>query len=297
MMSAHRESRWRRTHPLVIVAILTTHAALALVWENPLLLLGQLLFLLGWLAVEHRLRQMVPYVRFGVWFAVFLLVINPLFSSNGVIFWWKGPIVPVLGRLDITAEEAAYAAISVIRTAVLVVTVAMYQWFVDHDRFLFAFARWSPRFVMTAVIAIRLFPFLAREWGRIREVAQARGLLAKHGDWRSRARSYLFVLRPLLFSAMEGSWLTAETLYARGFGSGPRRFYNPPVLTAAERAALGLIVAGLLVAAFGRGLGFADIAYYPRIVWPDPLGDALFLCLLALVWALPLIWLAGRSSS
>jgi energy-coupling factor transport system permease protein len=169
----------------------------------------------------------------------------------------------------------------------------MYQRFIDHDRFFFLFARIAPRFVMTAVMAFRLFPFLSREFARIREIAQVRGIRPEGHGLRKQLRYTMFVLRPLLFGALEGSWLTAETLYARGFGSGPRSSYRMQPMERREWLGALLLGATLFIAIWGRMLSFGTFAYFPRLIWADPLGDLLFFIGLAAVWMLPILWLKG----
>jgi energy-coupling factor transport system permease protein len=290
-------SPWRSFHPLVVTGLLASHVILAFLWEyHPLLQTGQLLFLLAWAVREGCLRQAVTMFRIGVWFTVVFVVVNPLFSSLGERFLWRGPIVAYFGRLDVTAEELLYSVMGVIRLYSILILSVMYQRFVDHDRFFFLFAKAAPRFVMTAVMAFRLFPYLSQEFARIREIAHVRGIRPRGPGLREKLRYTMLIMRPLLFGALEGSWLTAETLYARGFGSGPRSSYRTQPLK--RREWLGLLMIGgmLLVAVWGRWLSFGAFAYFPALVWTDPLGDTLFLAGLTALWLLPIIWLKGETT-
>jgi energy-coupling factor transport system permease protein len=294
MFGQRADSRWRKLHPLTVVALLTAHAVTAFLWElHPLLLGGQLLFLLLWMGKEGFFSRMMPMLPLGIWFALLFMIVNALFSANGSTFLWKGPIVPYFGRLDLTMEELLYSLFGVIRLAIIVMVAAMYQRFVDHDRFLFLFAGVAPRSVLTAIMAFRLFPYLAKEFSRIKEIAAIRGIVPVVAGWRDKLAGYMFLLRPLLLSAFEGSWMMAETLYARGFGSGPRSTYNPDAMSGREKIGLLLSLLMILFALFARLLAFGRFHYYPVLVWNDPAGDLLLLCGLIVCWLVPLIWLGG----
>ncbi|MGE5701270.1 MAG: energy-coupling factor transporter transmembrane component T [Clostridia bacterium] len=293
-MSGDIAAGWRSIHPGVVALLLLVHGVLAFLWEHPLLLIGQLLFLLAWAGRERVLAPILPIFRMFLFLMPFFLLINTLFSSNGVTFLWKGPVVSLVGRLDITLEELGYSCMGLIRLSILLVLSGMFQQFLDHDRFLFLFAKIAPRFVLTAVISIRMFPFLLREFKRIKETAYLRGL-RPHGKGKLAAfRFYAQLLRPLLFSSLEGSWQTAETLYARGFGSGPRTMYKPRSLTSQELVGAICIVCVFGFALIGKWFDFGKIDYYPRFTIYDLPGDALFFVCMLIVWLIPLYVLGRR---
>jgi energy-coupling factor transport system permease protein len=293
-MTNSRDSRWRTLHPVMVFILLLIHGVVVFLWENPLLIAGQLLFLGMWAFRERLFQQLPSYFRYGWWIAMVFLVINPLFSSNGVTFLWKGPVIPVIGRLDVTVEELGYAGISLFRLAILIILSGMFQRFVDHDRLMLSFSKIMPRFVLTAVLAIRLFPFLEQELTRIGEIMKLRGIVPKSSTWRDMLVHRMFFLRPLLLSAMEGSWMTAETLYVRGFGSGPRSVYKPSKMTSRELVGFLLILVIPVFALFGIFQDFGRFQFYPQVAWHDPLGDLLFLGGMLAVWVFPLVWLARR---
>jgi len=294
MPDLHTGSPWRSVHPLAVAVLLLCHLVCAFLWEyHPLLQTGQLLFLLVWAAREGCLSPVLSMFRLGIWFTAVFVIVNPLFASLGETVLWRGPVVSYFGRLDLTLEELLYSAAGVIRLFSILVLSVLYMRFLDHDRFFFLFARVAPRFVMTAVMAFRLFPFLSREYARIREIAQVRGLRPEGKEIRQQLRYTMLLLRPLLFGALEGAWLTAETLYARGFGSGPRSTYRTQPMKRKEWTGLLLLAAMLGLAIWGRALSFGTFQYFPRLVWPDPLGDVLFFMGLAAVWTLPILWWKG----
>lgn len=286
---------WRQHHPLIIVLLLLSHVMVAFLWDlHPLVQLAQFLFLLLWAAKERLIRALLPMLRIGLWFSLLFLVVNPLFSAQGSTFLWKGPILPYLGRLDLTVEELVYSLLGVIRLINIIIVSLMFQRFVDHDRFLLLFAKVAPRFVMTSVIAFRMFPFLSQEYARIKEIAYIRGIRPGGNRLRDKLSYHMLIIRPLLTSALEGSWMTAETLYARGFGSGRRSTYSPAPMNGQEKMGGMLAAIIFLFAIFARALSFGRFQFYPQFDWPDPFGDLLLIAGLGVVWVVPPLWLGRR---
>lgn len=281
-------------HPGTVVLHLVMHGVLVFLWENPLLIVGQLMFLLLWGHQEGMLQPFPAILRYGWWLCIAFLLINPLFGQNGLSFLWKGPIIPVIGRLDLTWEELGYAVIVMLRLLSLLLLSVIFQRGVDHDRFMLQFSKVAPRFVLTSVLAIRLVPFLSRELQRIQEVTLLRGLQPASNSTRDKIVFRMKLFRPLLLFAMEGSWLTAESLYARGFGSGPRSSYKPKRMTEQERVGVILPVLFFLLILAARLHGFGNFTFFPGLSWPDPLGDLLFLLILLLMWTLSAYWLTRR---
>lgn len=291
------KSRWVDKHPGVVVLHLLMHGFLVFLWDNPLLLCGQLLFLLLWGMQEKLFHPFPAILRFGWWISFATLLVNPLFGQNGETFLWRGPIIPLIGRLDLTMEELGYAVIVMLRLIILLLLSVMYQRFVNHDRFLLQFARVAPRFVLTSVLAIRLIPVLTVELNRIREITLLRGLQPDHPSPKEKLMAHMKLFRPLLLSALEGSWLTAETMYARGFGSGPRSIYKQENMTEQEKIGFLFILLLFAFILFARYNGYGNFAFFPRLSWADPYGDILFLIILYPLWAVPVYWLARRQEN
>jgi energy-coupling factor transport system permease protein len=288
-------SAWRARHPLAVSSILLAHLIVSFLFEyHPLYQIGQLLFLILWAIREGLARNVWIVLRFGLYISILFLIVNPLFASHGELFLWKGPIFPLIGRLDFSLEEIMFSLIGLIRLYSILVLSVMFQSFIDHDRFFFMFAKIAPRLVMTSIMSIRLFPLISREFARIKEVSRLRGIRPQGSGLIHRIRYYALLLRPLLLSFLEGAWLTAEALYARGFGSGKRTTYQEHQLQ--PRELIGCLMCGMMVGLviWGKGIGFMTFIFYPSFLWSDPLGDFVFILFLLALWLLPIYWLRGR---
>lgn len=284
-------SCWYAVHPFVVVSFLLATFVLAFLWISPLFLLLILSVLLLWLGFEKKLAQVFRTFWFMWPIMLFYMLMNPLLQSNGEHFLWWGPLLPVIGRLDLSVEELVFSFMGMIRLSIIMLLSAGFLFFVDQERFLFFFARITPRFVISSVMAIRLFPFMMQESKRIQEVMSVRGIRPTGKGIRSWISFKMTMLKPLIYSTMEGSWITAESLYVRGFGSGPRSYYRTTKMQQQEKITLLMCGILLLFGVFGKRMMFGEYQFYPNLHWFDPVGDIMFVTILLGLWGAILIWM------
>jgi energy-coupling factor transport system permease protein len=168
---------------------------------------------------------------------VFLL--TPFIETIGSHPVWAGPIVPVLGQLDVTHEELWSAGLNALRLAAVGLAFAAYALLLDHDRLL-----QSVRFARPAALATRLLPTLERDAAGFVESLRARGVEV------SGVRGRAALLSPLLASSLERGLNLAEAMEARGYGRPGRSSLPGPAWRVRDVAALVLavviVVAGAL---------------------------------------------------
>ncbi|KUK40460.1 MAG: ABC-type cobalt transport system, permease component CbiQ, partial [Clostridia bacterium 62_21] len=82
----------------------------ALLFSHPLYLLGT--FLVGVLAVTAAgaAAKWRSCLRFGLWMAATLLVINALVARAGATVVWSFPALPLLGKPEVSLEAVCYGA-------------------------------------------------------------------------------------------------------------------------------------------------------------------------------------------
>ena len=128
---------------------------------------------------------------------------------------WSGPIVPVLGVIDVTSEEILEAALFSTRLLAVSLAFAVYALRLDHDTLLAAAGR-VRRSAFIAALAIRLVPSLERDAFGLAEAVRGRGIAVE--GLRGRAR----LLSPLVAGSLERALNLAESMEARGFGRAGR---------------------------------------------------------------------------
>jgi energy-coupling factor transport system permease protein len=207
---------------LATVALLTAHVGVA--GAITLLLLG---VCLG--APRRRARL---YVTGTLLSALAVFVLTPFIETIGSHPLWTGPIVPVLGQIDITSEELWSAGLNALRLAAVGLAFAAYALLLDHDRLL-----QGVRFARPAALATRLLPTLERDAAGFLESLRARGVGV------TGVRGHAALLSPLLASSLERGLNLAEAMEARGYGRAGRSSLPTQPWRARDLAAVALAVA------------------------------------------------------
>jgi energy-coupling factor transport system permease protein len=169
-----------------------------------------------------------------------ILVATPFVESVGFHVWWSGPVVPVLGRLDVTSEEVRNGAAQAVRLAAVMLAFLPYALLIDHDRLLSG-AAVLRRSALAVALATRLVPTLERDAAGLAEALRGRGVRPDG------TRAWAALVSPLVAGSLERGLNLAESMEARGFGRpGRTRTPRPPWRGRdyAALAAAGVLVAG-----------------------------------------------------
>jgi energy-coupling factor transport system permease protein len=223
--------------PAAAVALLAALAAAALlaehVWSVGVIALVLILVCLRAPRSRRRFYLIGTLLSAGA-----LFVVTPFVETIGSHPVWTGPIIPVLGQLDITREELSSAALNALRLTAVGFAFAAYALLLDHDRILR-----SVRFARTAALATRLLPTLERDATGFVESLRGRGIAV------TGVRGHAALLSPLLASSLERGFNLAEAMEARGYGRVGRTSVPRPPWRARDTAAVALAVSIVIVGA------------------------------------------------
>jgi energy-coupling factor transport system permease protein len=161
------------------------------------------------LQAPRRRRHLYLVAALTSGLGVFLL--SPLFAVEGVDVLWSGPTLPVLGPIDVTAEELRIAALNALRLTAVTLAFSAYALLLDHDRLLSSVGL-IRRSALAAALATRLLPTLERDASGLVDAVRGRGISVE--GVRGRAR----LVSPLVAGSLERALCLAEAMEARGFG-------------------------------------------------------------------------------
>jgi len=156
--------------------------------------------------------------RLAIPLALVVAAINPLVSREGLTLIAQGPAVPLYGTLDVTLEAVAFGALAGLRVIVVILAFALYSAVVDPDRVLRALRRIAPRSALTASLATRMVPLLARDAARMREAYGLRADVPAGGGRAAALRRAGVMTRALAAGALERAMDAAASLEVRGYG-------------------------------------------------------------------------------
>lgn len=258
MMNAH--SVHGEYHPLTWLIWALAAAVVAIMTLNPLYLTLLGLAVLGtYLVVSLRSPLAGPWRAFlklglGIW--AITLPLNMLMVHQGRYVLLRLPASwPLIGG-PITLEAAAYGFAKGLSLIVLLLIFATFNSAVDTAKLLWRLPAFLYLVGMVSSIALAFVPQMMRAFQEIREAQMVRG-------HRFRGlRDLLPLLMPLLTTGLERSMQLAESMEARGFGSGKN---DVPATAGGRMCMRGMTLAGLTGVLFGL---FAR-TYWPRrpLLW------------------------------
>jgi energy-coupling factor transporter transmembrane protein EcfT len=220
------------------LALLGAFVAAALLARHTVSVAAIAVMLAGVCLRAPRRRRWPYFVGTGI-SAVALFVVTPFVETLGSHPLWTGPIIPVLGQLDVTHEELGSALFQACRLLAVGLAFTAYALLLDHDRLL-AGAGFARRSVLAVALATRLVPTLEHDAGGLVESLRGRGVEME--GLRPRAA----LVSPLLAGSLERGLNLAEAMEARGYGRAGRTRVPPPPWRLLDR--LALVAAVLLVA-------------------------------------------------
>lgn len=248
-----KETLLHGLHPAAALSLVSALALSALLLENPLYVAAVCAGTLGLIGAAETWRECGAFLRIGLFVAMLIAILNPIVNNQGTHVLVYGPRIPLWGHLDITLEAVLYGLSSALRVFTVIAVCGLASTVVDPDGLLGIFSRISSRSSLAAALAVRLYPSMVCEAREIREAQLARGERLEEGGWLRRSRAHLPMMLSLFQGSLDRAASIAESMSARGFGSGRRtrwrsRFWRirDSVAVAAALAAIGVTAAAMV---------------------------------------------------
>lgn len=208
--------RFEDSNPAVLFLYFMGTAGIAMFLLNPVItacaLLGGLFYLLQSTRGNGRYAWML-----ALWLATALL--NPLFYHKGVT------VLLFLNNNPITFEALAYGMV----TATMVVAVLC--WFrsfsriMTSDKVMYLIGRISSRAALAVSMAVRFVPLFSKQSRRVRDAQKVMGIPRKDSPLAT-FQSGVRVTSVMTGWALENGITTADSMDARGYGTGKRTSYS-----------------------------------------------------------------------
>ena len=276
---APRPGALANSSALAASAYLGSLAVVAFAYSNPIVLAGvaAAIAVAGYAAGARG--AVLAAARWGLALGVMVIVVNAIVSQRGDTILLRGGELPVLGRIDISAEALVEGAILALRITIVLAAFAVHSACVDPDRMLRLLRPLARHSALTATLITRLVPLAAADHSRLRDAQALRGPVAAPATHAALARR-------LVAGSLDRAVDIAATLELRGYARGvPHRAGR----RRGSRHGWRFGVAGVAIIALALGArlaGVGEFAAYPVIsIDADP-------ATLALAAALPLLVLA-----
>lgn len=252
--------------------------AVALSTDHPLVLGAALVAAMAAMLLAGLGRELTRAFLYAIPFGVVVMLVNALVSRDGLTLIARGPDLPWLGPIDVTLEATAYGAILGLRAVVVVLTFALYALAVDPDEVLRMFRRVSFRSALTATIATRMVPVLARDARRFSDAQRCRP---------GAPAARVAVVRAVAGGALDRAVDVAATLEVRGYGVARR---PPRTARPWSRHDLAFATAAIALFAIALALNVTGLAHFsptPRLQAPVGAPELVAAALIVLVAVAP----------
>lgn len=212
-----------------------------------------------------RGRAALPLIGGVAVLAACVALVNPLFNTAGATV-----LFTVLGR-PYTAEALAFGAVmgAMLGAALLWFSVAGRE--LPAEKVTYLFGGRVPALATALTLVLRLVPAYGRRGAALAEaragigqgVSAARGMAGK-------VRVGATLLAALSAWALEQGVATADSLTARGFGSGPRTTWGRYSLGRREAVFVALLAVLAAGVAAGLATGAGAAEFLPSLALPAP---------------------------
>lgn len=213
MIYRRRASPMHAARAGVSCAYCAALAIAALVLSAPIALGAVAVALVGAALGAGVGAEMRRAARFALPLGLLVMVVNALVVRDGLTVIARLGTLPVLGQVDVTLEATVAGAVLGLRAIELVLCGALYTAAVDPDEVLRLFRRFSFHSALTATLATRMVPVLARDARRLADAQRCRP---------GRPPSRVQLLRAATSGVLDRALDVAAALEVRGYGAARR---------------------------------------------------------------------------
>lgn len=279
-----RPSALHAARASVGAAFCCSFALVGALYRNPLILAGAIAGILVAGIAAGVGREVARSLRLAIPFALLVAAVNALVYQEGETLLLRGDTF--LGRRwDVTLEATVEGLMNGMRIVVLVAALGgLMSAAVDPDELLKAVRRISFRSALTASLATRLVPVLARDAGRMSDAARCR----PHPPRR------LAVVRAALANALDRAVEVAAALEVRGYALAGRPARRPRPLSRHDLRIGTAALAVFATALGGAAAGVGHTEAYPALDVATGPAELAFASALVLLGGAPLLGRAAR---
>jgi energy-coupling factor transport system permease protein len=185
----------------------------ALVLSGPAAL-GAIALAIAGAGIGARLgREMRRAALFALPLGLMVMLVNALVVRDGLTVIARLGDLPVIGQTDVTLEATVAGAVLGLRAIALIMCGALYTAAIDPDEVLRLFRRFSFHSALTATLATRMVPVLARDARRLADAQRCRP---------GRPPSRVQLLRAATAGVLDRALDVAAALEVRGYGAARR---------------------------------------------------------------------------
>lgn len=222
-------------------------------------------------AVLKGARALKKLAGAVVLFALFPVLLNPLFSHNGntVLF-----LLP--GGKEFTLESLLYGLVSGVLMAAVMLWFCCFSAVITGEKTVFLFGRLLPSLSLVLSMTLRFIPEFTRQFAKVSEARAGLGRGTSDGKPIRRIRNAADCFSAVVTYSLENSADTADCMKSRGFGTGRRTSYSVYAFESRDKTALVFIAVCALSVFCAAAAGAFAREYYPAFSLAAPERETVF---------------------
>lgn len=256
-------------NPIVVTVYFLATAGIAMFSMNPIVLFLSLIGALILYFFRNGRRNVETHLfSFGLF--LIMALINPLVSHNGVT------VLFVMNDNPVTLEALIYGACAAVMIVSVLYWFRTFSQIMTSDKLLYIFGALSSKLALILSMALRYVPLFGSQYKKVKQTQKTLGLY-KEDNIVDSIKGGLRVFSIMITWALENGIITADSMTARGYGTGRRSRFS---LFSFRRPDICLLVLSLSLAVLTLwGIHSQEFVYYPAIVIPEmtPAGSAGYL--------------------
>lgn len=264
-------------HPFVLFFYYICIGFFAMFFNHPVFLLAGCLAMVAVNFTHDGGRAMKQWLPLMIGMTLLIVLINPFINSRGshIFFYFRGK--------QVTLEATLYGIVTSMSLLMILLLFISLNIVLNGNKLLYIFSRILPRTAFLIMLSIRFVPLLKRRLTEIQDVQRLKGMTIRQGPIKDRAKSGMSIMQILLAWSLEEAIETADSMKARGYGSGRRSPYIPYRMTRADKKWLAYLGMFFTFSLVGGLLGYGKIIIYPMLGTLQfyPLDWVVFISMLA----------------
>lgn len=230
-------------------------------------------------------------VRVLKFMVCFLLPVTAVSAAVNALVNPRGATVLLYTEhVQITEEALIYGILTGVMISAVLLWFSCFNRIMTSDKIIYLFGRMLPVISMMISMVMRFIPRFRRQIQKISQAQRCMGRDAGNGSLKERISHGMGILSVMFTWALENSIDSADSMRARGYGTGRRSFFSIYRFDRRDRiAALILLILTAAVAA-GAAAGSCHMEFYPEIIMQRAEGmDIIFYTAYSLLCFFPVI--------
>ena len=246
-------------NPIAVAVWFLCAAGIAMFSMNPIILTASLIGTVLFLLIKNKNKNRSLYLLTLMFFLA-MTALNPLFNHNG------GTVLFIMNDLPVTLEALIYGAFASLMIVSVIYHFRNFSDIMTEDKLLYIFGGLSPGLSLVLSMALRYIPLMTRQIKKTENSQRALGLY-KDDNIIDKIRGRLSIFGIIVTWSLENGIITADSMTARGYGTGKRSRYS--LFRWRKWDILLVILTAVLFSLTVFGLQGTSSEYYPYFKLPE----------------------------